>query len=32
MEKTAALKRLKKRFLCVVLSFLLAFGFAANEA
>ena len=31
MEKTAALKRLKKRFLCVVLSLFLAFGFTANE-
>ena len=31
MEKTAALKRLKKRFLCVVLSLLLAFGFTTNE-
>lgn len=32
MEKSAALKRLKKRCLCMVLSLLLAFGFAANEA
>ena len=32
IEKSAALKRLKKRCLCMVLSLLLAFGFAANEA
>ena len=32
MEKSAALKRLKKRCLCMVLSLLLAFGFTANEA
>ena len=32
MEKSAILKRLKKRCLCMVLSLLLAFGFAANEA
>ena len=31
MEKSATLKRLKRRFLCVALSLFLAFGFTANE-
>ena len=31
MKKSAALKRLKRRFLCVALSLFLAFGFTANE-
>lgn len=32
MEKSATLKRLKRRFLCIALSLLFAFCFTANEA